>query len=270
MKIKIGNKTFEVSKNAEGSYPEETTLEFTGILRDEAEEASFIENHKSDARVEGVEMATKRLVDKLGYREGFAEDGLVVRNLDHLLKYHAKHTLADAKIEPEEKLKKITKTLEEKETALQSALSKVGEKEKEFTTYKNQSKIDKTLDSLIPEKTILPREDMKMILKSKLKFDTDEIGNIVVLDEVGNVMKDPTTANAKSPKDVVDNFFKDNQTYLKPIEGGAGGGDSYGGGSKKSIDKFIEEQRIAGNSPNSAEFNEALKVQNEAGLIDVE
>ena len=66
MKIKIGNKTFEVSKNAEGGYPEETTLEFDGILRTEEEETSFIENHKKDARKEGLEIAVKQYREEYG------------------------------------------------------------------------------------------------------------------------------------------------------------------------------------------------------------
>ncbi len=260
MKLTIGGKIFEVSKNEEGGYPEEATIEFDGILRTSEEEGSFIENHKKDARKEGLEIAVKQ------YRDEFGFEG---RTIDKLIEGVKSKTLADAKIEPTEKLKLIQDTLAEKETALQNALTAKTEGETMFSNYKNAAKIDSTLDSLIPEKTILPREDMKMILKSRLNFNTDENGNITVLDTSGNVMKDAITANPKTAKEVVEGFFKDNQTYLKPNEGGAGGGDSGTPGTKTSMDDFIETQRAAGNAPNSLAFNEALQPLVKAGSIDM-
>ena len=261
MKVKIGNKSFEVSKDAEGGYPEETTLEFTGILRDETEEASFIENHKKDARKEGLEIAVKQYRDEYGF-EG--------RSIDKLIEAVQKKALEDAKIEPAEQLKKIKATLDEKETALQSALSRVSENENEFKSFKNQTKLDGYLDSIIPTNTVLPKEDIKLILKNKLKFDIDDNGSVLVLDNQGNIIKDPTTANPKEAKDVVESFFKDNQSYLKPIEGGSGAGDSANAGKKKSLDKFIEEQQAKGVKLNSPEFNETLTKSVEAGLVDVD
>lgn len=261
MKIKIGNKTFEVSKEELERNPEEITIEFDGTLRTEEEENTFIENHKKDARKEGLEIAVKQYRDEYGF-EG--------RSIDKLIEAVQKKTLEDAKIEPAEQLKKIKATLEEKETALQNALGKISEKEKEFKSFKNQTILDSYLDSVIPSNTILAKEDIKLILKTKLKFDVDDNGSILALDGQGNVIKDPTTANPKSAKDVVESFFKDNQTYLKPIEGGSGQGDSGSKGSKKSLDKFIEEQQAKGVKLNSPEFNETLTKQVEAGLVDVD
>lgn len=261
MKVKIGNKTFEVSKEELESNPEEITLTFDGTLRTEDEETTFIENHKKDARKEGLEIAVKQ------YRDEFGFEG---RSIDKLIEAVQKKTLEDAKIEPAEQLKKIKTTLDEKETALQNALSKVTERENEFKTFKNQSILDRQLDSYIPDNTILPKDDIKTILKTKLKFDVDENGNVLALDNHGNVIKDPTTANPRAANEVVESFFKDNQSYLKPIEGGAGGGDSSSKGSKKSLDKFIEEQQAKGVKLNSPEFNQTLTKQVEAGLVDVD
>lgn len=259
MKVKIGNKAFEVPKDAEGGYPEEVVLEFDGVLRTQEEESTFIENHKKDARKEGLEIAVKQHREKYGFTG---------RSLDKLIEAVEKKTLEDAEIEPAEQAKKLQGLLDEKEIALNNALANVSDKENEFNSYKNQAKIDRTLESLIPEKTILPREDMKLILKTKLNFDTDEDGNIVVLDNLGNILKDTTTANPITANDVVENFFKDNQNYLKPIEGGAGGGDSSGSSNKQSIDEFIEEQQGKGVKVNSVEFNDALKSKIEAGLVE--
>lgn len=260
MKIKIGNKSFEVSKEELEGNPEEITLDFNGVLRTQEEESVFVENHKKDARKEGLEIAVKQYRDEYGF-EG--------RSIEKLIEAVEKKTLADAKIEPAEKLKKVQEKLDEKETALQNALTKVQEKENEFKTYKNETKISSTLDSLIPENVMLPREDMKLIIKNKLSFDVDENGNIIALDSMGNVIKDQTTANPRNVKDVVDNWFKDNQNYLKPIEGGSGGGDSSGKGGKKSIDDFIEQMREKDIAPNSDAFNAELNKQMEAGLIEV-
>jgi len=261
MKIKIGNKIFEVTKEELESNPEEITLEFEGTIRTQDEETSFIENHKKDARKEGLEIAVKQHREKYGFTG---------RTIEKLIEAVEKKAVEDAQIEPNEQLDKMKLTLQEKEDALQKALDKVGEKENEFKSFKNQSKIDRTIESLIPEKTILPREDMKLILKTKLDFDINEDGLIVVKDDQGNIIKDATTANAKTAKDVVENFFKDNQNYLEPIKGGSGAGDSGQGGSKKSMDDFIQEQQDKDVKINSPEFNEALKTQIEAGLVEVD
>ena len=261
MKVKIGNKTFEVSKEVMESNPEEIVIDFDGTLRSQDEDSVFIENHKKEARKEGVQIAVKEYRDEFGFQG---------RSIDKLIEAVKSKTLEDAKIEPEEKLKKIQTTLEEKENALQNALNKVSEKENEFKTYKNQNLLDKKLNSYIPENTILPKEDIKVILKNRLSFDVDEDGNILALDSQGNIIKDKTTANPKDAKDVVSSFFQDNQSYLKPIEGGSGAGDSGKAGKKKTIDDFIKEQGEKGISPNSAEFQENLAPLLKDGLIDVD
>jgi len=265
MKIKIGNKTFEVSKEELEGNPEEITLEFEGTLRTEEEESVFIENHKKEARKEGLEKAIRTKADELGLNVEGSK-----RKLDDVLKAYEAKILEDAKIEPTEKLKKVQQTLQEKEQALQSALSKVSEKEQEFNTYKNQSKLDRQLDGLIPDNTILPREDIKLIIKNKLSFDFDENGNILALDQNGNIIKDPTTANPLGANDVIESFFKDNQSYLKPVEGGAGGADSGSRGKKMSMDEFIEEQKAKGHNVNSPEFNEAVASSIKAGTLDMD
>lgn len=261
MKIKIGNKVFEVSKKELEGNPEEITLEFDGILRTKDEETTFVENHKKDARKEGIEIAVKK------HREEFGFEG---RSLDKLIDAVKTKTLEEAKIEPTEQLKKVNQTLQEKEAALNNALNKVGQIETDFNSYKNQTVLNRKLESFIPDNTILPKEDMKLILKTKLNFDIDENGNMIALDNAGNVIKDKTTANPIEAKEVVSGFFKDNQNYLKAVTGGNGGSDSGNSSGKKSIDDFIEEQKEAGNSPNSPGFNEALKTQMAAGLVDVD
>lgn len=261
MKIKIGNKTFEVSKNEEGGYPDEAVIEFDGILRTEEEETSFIENHKKDARKEGLEIAVKQ------YREEFDFEG---RTLDKLIEGVKAKTLTDASIEPTEQLKKANDILAEKEIALQNALTSASEKDKDFTRYKNQSKLNKEMARNLPKNLANSNEDMLLILNNKRKYDFDENGNGLVLDNAGNVIKDSTTANPISIKDDMDTFFKDNQNYIKPNSGGSGGVDSTNKGDKKSMDDFIEEQRTKGNSPNSEGFNNALKPLVESNLIDMD
>jgi hypothetical protein len=265
MKITISNKTFEVSKEDFEANPEEIKLEFDGTLRTQEEESTFVENQKTLARTEGAQKALRTKADELGLDiEGSK------RNIDDVFKAYSKKILEDAKIEPAEQLKKIQLSLDEKEVALQNALARVGQGETEFKSYKNQNILDTYLDSAIPSNTKLAKEDMKLILKSKIKFDFDENGSIVALDNQGNVMKDTVTANPRLAKDVVNSFFQDNQSYLKGNDGGSGEGDSQSKGTKKTLDKFIEEQQAKNVKLNSPEFTKALEDQTAAGLIDVD
>ena len=260
MKVTIGGKIFEVSKNEEGGYPEEVVVEFDGILRTSEEEGSFIENHKKDARKEGLEIAVKQ------YREEFEFEG---RTIDKLIEGVKTKTLADAKIEPTEKLKLMQTTLDEKETALQNALTKVGEKDAEFTSYKNQYSLNTEMLKNLPENLANSNEDMLLILNSKRNYAYDENNNPVVIGADGNILKNTTTASPISVKEDMESFFKDNQNYLKPNSGGAGGSDSKSAGAKMSMDDFIAAQDAKGNRPNSPEFTAELKPLVESGAIDI-
>ena len=157
LKIKIGNKTFEVSK--EDFEKDEIVLEFTGTLRTTEEEATFVENHKKDARKEGEELAVK------GFREEFGFTGRKVTDLIEAVK---KKAVEEAKIEPNEQVKKLQDQLKEKDTALQNALQNVTAKETEFNSFKNQSVIDSTIDGFIPNNIALSKADIKLIIKNKM------------------------------------------------------------------------------------------------------
>ena len=259
MKIVIGGKTFEISKEELEKNPDEIKIDFDGLLRTKAEEDSFIENHKIDARKEGEELSVKK------YREEYGFSG---RSIDKLIDAVKAKTLEESKAEPNEQIKKLQTTLADKETALQAAIAKATDVETNFLSYKNQSKIDQTIDSLIPVNTVLPKEDMKLILKNKLSFDISENGNVVVKDQMGNVIKNQTTADAMAASDIVSDFFKTNQSYLKGIEGGRGHGDSGSASKKQSIDEFINEQAEKGVSPNSKDFNDELNKRIKDGSID--
>lgn len=257
-KIKIGNKIFDVKK--EDLEKDEIVLEFEGTLRTNEEENSFVENHKKDARKEGEEIAVKE------FRE---EYGFTGRKITDLIEGVKNKTIADAKVEPNEQIKKLQSQLTEKEIALQNALASVGEKENAFNSFKNQSLIDSTINGFIPENTILPKEDLKLIIKNKLSFDVEN-GVVITKDSSGNVIKNKTTADILPVKDVLENFFKDNQSYLKQIEGGRGSGDSGSGSGKQKLDDFIKEQQEKGISTSSEEFQTELNNRIKSNLVEVD
>lgn len=259
MKIKIGNKTFEVSKEELEKNPDEIQLDFDGTIRTQEEDTSFIENHKNDARTEGIEIAVKKYRDKYDFQG---------RSLENLLEAVEKKTIEDAKIEPNEKIKTLQSKLSDKEEALKNALETVKSKDQEFVSFRNQTKLNNELSSLIPENTLLPKDDVQLILKNKLKLDFDENGNVIALDDQGNVMKDKTTANNLSLKQVTETFFKENQHYLKPVQGGSGGGDTGGNGGKLSLEEFMDKQREQGIVLNSDEFNKNLQDAIESKTVE--
>lgn len=262
MKFKVGNKIFEVSKEIIDGGPEEIILGENLIIRTSEEENSFIENHKKDARKEGLEIAIKKQREALGLEfQG--------KTIENLIEAVSKKALEDAKIEPAEQLKKLQTVLSEKENALQNAIKNVQDIEGNFSRYKSEITIDKELDSLIPEKTILAKDDIKLLIKNKLVLDIDENGKVVVKDKSGNILKNQTTADPLNPKDAIDDFFRSNPSYIGKPSGGSGQGDSGSGGKKQTIDEFINEQKEKGIAPNSKQFNDELLNRQKRDLIDL-
>lgn len=259
MKIKIGGKEFELSE--EQLKSESVELTFDGTLRTAEEEATFIENHKKEARKEGEELVVKKYRDEYGFQG---------RTVEKLIEAVKSKTLEEAKVEPNEKVSKLEKQLEEKNKALELVNSEKEQAISSFNKFKTEGLIDKTLESLLPEKTILPKDDMKLLLKNKFGFNLDENGKVIVSDASGNVIKNPTTADPKDAKSIVDDFFRENPTYISGVQGGNGGGDSGGKGGKIGLDDFIKQQKEAGINPNSPEFNAKLEEATKGNLIDLD
>lgn len=262
-KIKIGNKTFEVSKEKFDGDQQEIVIDGDFTIRTPEEEDSFISNHKKEARKEGVEIAVKKTRESLGL-------DFQGKTIENLVKSAQEKAVADSSIEPNEQIDLLRQTLKDKDTALSNAINRSDEISKDFTKYKNQNKIDNDISKYLPDNIIIPKDDMMMLLKNKTTFHVEE-GNVISLDANGKKRSNPTTAEPLTSKEVVDDFFRENPQYLGTSQGNQSGKDSNGyKEDKQSLDDFIKEQQDAGVQLNSEEFNRELNARNEKGLIDLD
>jgi hypothetical protein len=220
------------------------------VMRTQDEDNRFVENMKKEARKEGLEIAVKKTRDSLGLSfEG--------KTLDNLITAVTDKAKADSGLGENEKVTKLEAKMKEKDTALQLALTRATDAESSSKTLKSSYKIDKALDSYIPKDTVLPIDDVKTILKSRLKFAENESGVIEAFDFDGNQITNKQTRDALPVKDVIENFFRDNTHYVKQVDGGGDGGDSTKGGKggKLTIEKFNEDMKAKGYQINSAEYS---------------
>jgi hypothetical protein len=262
MKINIGGKVFDIDDaTISKSIEDKTDLTLPGefVVRDQVEETTFLTNFKTTHERAGAEIAVKDARSKLGLDfEG--------KTIDNLLKSYEAKVLTDAKIEPEKKVQELTKDIQ----TLQGTISNLtGEKEnlsKEFGSFKRESRVSNIIMSAMPTNIAIPKEDMALIIKSKLSFDTDENDRIVVKNSLGEILKDAQLTPLE-PKTVINSFFAENAGYIKNAGGGAGGIDSNGGGGKMTIDKFIEEKAKAGISHTDPKFMDELNDLKKQGLI---
>lgn len=268
MKFKVGTHEFEIKDDAitAAITNKDSVMELATdvVVRTQDEDNRFVENMKKDARKEGVEIAVKKTRETLG----LSFDGKTIDNLVSAVSEKAK---SESGISETEKVTKLESKLKEKETALQNALTRATEAETSSKTLRSSYKIDKALDSYIPKGTVLPIDDVKTILKSKLKFSENETGVIEVYDMDGNQIKNKQTSDALPVKDVIEDFFRNNTHYVKAVEGGEGGGDSTkGSDGKMTIEKFNDDMKAKGYQINSNEYSAEMNKAIAAKTLDVE
>ena len=267
MKFTVGTKEYDIDDAVITKAIEDktTVLELAKdvIVRTNVEDNAFVENMKKEARKEGLEIAVKKSREELG----LSFEGKTLEKLVDAVKAKA---VEEAGLNPDEAVTKIKAKLSEKELALQTAISRADQAEKNAKDLQSSFKIDKALDQFIPSNTALPVEDIKIILKSKLEFKDNE-GNLEVYSG-GQLLKNATTMDALPAKDAIENFFRDNTHYMKAAEGGNGGGDSGNGGNggKLTIEKFNENMKTKGHTINSAEYTAELNKAITEKLIDLD
>lgn len=270
MKFKVGTIEVELADEAITAAITNKTqvldLPMTDVVvRTKVEDDRFVENMKKDARKEGVEIAVKKTRETLG----LSFEGKTIDNLVDAVTVKVKAESGEGETE---KVTKLQAKVTEKDTALKTALDRATNAETRAKELQSSYKVDKLLDSYIPANTILPVEDVKTILKAKLVFKENETGIVEAFDINGNPIQNTQTRDALPVKDVIENFFRDNTHYMKPVDGGGNGGDSGKGGGtgKQSIDDFNKSMGDKGYQINSSEYTAELNKAIAAKTIDID
>jgi hypothetical protein len=269
MKFKVGTKEYEIKDDVLKASLEKgeavTTLVEDAIVRTKAEDDTFVENQKKEARKEGVEIAIKKTKEELGLTyEG-------KKSIKELAEAAAAKAVEDAKLSPDAAVAAVTEKLKAKEDALKLATTRAENAEKTLKTTQRDYKIDNLLNQYLPKDLLLPVEDTKLLLRSKLGFEETEEGTISVRDLAKNeIIKKTETGDALPVKDAIEDFFKTNTQYIKVDKGGRGGEDSFTGDEKLSISKFNEKMKEQGFAINSTEYTTKLEALTKEGKIDID
>lgn len=254
MKIKIGNKVFEVSQETlEKAQKENTEIELGNdfIIRTKSEQDSWFENVKEETIATAIEMRVKDVKKK----EGLDFEG---KTIDNLIKHLKQKVVLESTKEPSDLLAQSTKDIELLKSTLKAKEDLLTKVDSEFKGYKNQILIKDQVFSNLPKNSILPQEDLFLILQNKLGVNVDE-KNRIVFSKNGELLKDSTTLEPLPTKTVLDNFFAENQHYLSGANTSFGQKqDSQNTPKKGSLDSFNEKWVANGKEIGGAEYSRAI------------
>ena len=226
----ISEETFEQAWTSE----EEVDLEIPEVVvftptelqdRDEKLIAPIKTKHYEEGKVNGVEMDVKRVRDA----EGLEFEG---KTLDNLVTALKKKVLADAKIEPDEKVQ----NLEKEKSMLQKTIDQLREEHsKEVLTLNGKItdyNLNSSIEAAIPDKLPkgLTKADVRMMIRAGHEFDVED--GLVVAKQNGEVMKDEKQ-NPLPVETIVSDFYKAKgwDDADEPPPGGRRKGNEFGAGS---------------------------------------
>lgn len=228
-------------------------------MLDETQLTELKTNIKKEGYEEGKTAGSEIFAKGLKTAFGLTGDQYPGKDVDSLKKIINEKILADAKIEPEKKVKELTDSLQ----GLQSKY------EQTELTYKSevdnlkknieQRDIDFYLQSNIPQLNGIKPNHALLVYKSERQLKRDENGNLQIL-MGGKVLKD----NLERPVDFstdFTSFAKQNGWIGEP---GRGGGNAYGGsGEFKTIEELMKHMEKNKINPDSAQGLEMINKFNE-------
>ena len=223
---------------------EEETLEVP-VLFTEDDKNTYGENRFK----EGKKAATEIAVKDLKVKHGLEFDG---KSLDGALEAYANKMLADAKIAPDEKVRKLTEENGRLKTDLQKALENETNIKSDYEGKLFHVGVRSQVLTQIPDNTLIPKEDLLDLFMNRHRVVKEDGSTIIYKGE--QALKD----NIQNPiplKDVVAQF---SEPYLK--KAGMGGGDNGGGagGTFKTISDVYAHLTEKGIAPMSEEGLKAV------------
>lgn len=279
MKILINGVVTEVDNDALKKAIEDNSESFEiksedFVIRTAEDQTTYETNLKSASQTIGEEIGRKNLFKALDIDiEGTGAHKDVNKSVETLTGWSnglTQKAITDANIEPNKKVEELTRDLETLRNSKTEAETKYSDLQNQFTSYKNDLTVSNAFNNAMPDNLTIPKDDMSMLVRNKIKTGFDDNGNITVLDANGNVKKD-SNLNPVTLESEINSFFDQNKMYLKKAEGGSGEGDSTGGNGngKQSLEAFTKEMSEQGIKPNTEQFNSIMSDRIKAGSLDM-
>ncbi len=213
----------------------------THVIKSNEDHETFVSNIKTESKVAGVEMAVKEFK-----RENNLEfEG---KSIENLIKASNTKALADANIEPNEKIKGYLVDIESLQTSNKALKGDLQLEVNKGAMRDVQIVNDKSILSHMKGEYNLSGDRMLGIFNTEYSLK-NENGVQVVL-KGGEIMKDEN----RSPitlESVVDGFTKE---FIKIPEGGTGAGSEGGGTGGGNLAAFNKRQVAAGNNEGSEAY----------------
>jgi hypothetical protein len=168
----------------------------------------------------GVKKASEILIKDLKKKHGIEYEG---KDPEKFLSLYSDKVLADAKVDPD---KQVLTLRNEKKALQESVANLTTEKEnitKNFTEKLFHVETRNQIGSLIPDNTIIPKEDLIDLFMNRHRVTKED--NSVVIYKGEQALKD----NALNPIPVKDVVAQFTEPYIK--KNGMGGNDDKGGGT---------------------------------------
>jgi hypothetical protein len=249
---------------------EEINIELPNlVIRTEEEENDFKKNLDLDLKRkydEGKEKGVKDEINAHLDKFGLSLDQ-EKKTFENFAKALSAKLEADVKTPVDKKLEELKADKEKLQNNLQDVSSQFETFKAETTNRERNLKLDNEISSHIPTEGLnIPREDLQILFKNKYQFDFSEDGNINVLDQNGNVLKDEKTRNPVPVKNVIESF---SENYMVKQPGTGGGDDGGKGGAKSDYDSFRKEMLEKGLNEGGEEYQREFNKRVNEGTIEL-
>mgnify|MGYP000874606544 CR=1 FL=1 len=264
VKLNVGGVNIEVPKESisQGLEKGEIIIETTDlVIKPKTEFETYLSNLKKEeynnGKVAGSEMTIKEAREKYG----LSFEGKTIDNFAEALKAKV---IADAKIEPTQKIKELENDKEKLQAIAKEWETKHNDLLSTFENEKKQGRIERELLSKLPKDGLaIPSEDLLLILKTKNEFDVD--GNSIVVKKGGEVLKNQNTLNPITLDEYLPEIIK---PYI--IKRNGGNGEESGGSAKAgTIEAFIKEMSANNITQGSQAFNAEMQKRIKDGTLKV-
>jgi len=213
---------FDVSKLTEAIKAEDEQSLDVPKLFTESQNLDFGKNRFDEGKNAMSEILAKEVKKQFNIESD-------TKDINEVVKLYGDNVLKTANVKPDEKYNTLESNFKKLQSDYQSVVDDKENTEKEYKSKLFNIHTTSKINSLIPAKTKIPKEDITTLFLNNYSVETDETGRTVV--KKGNEVLKDNVLNPL-PLDAVLNTFLDERKYIE--KSGMNGGDrEKGGGSSK-------------------------------------